>query len=250
MNDEEDFTDELKVWALEHFSQMAIKAVWRPDGTGLRYRKTDDETLQLEHRVDHPDSLHHHERITRLFATVNIGMTDEDVLTSPAALSAEDAFRMEMQERQAVAASWTHECGTPLASMPLELGVPMFIGDREVLIEDGETQTVEDWAISVTCTECDGVVLMNPDDFNLLAGDGLFMRYKPIVDEEESDMWYVAMTRQQMYETAETGELGVLVGSECPDTGGKVPPWMWGTYCQRVPHTDYMLKVLDDLEEE
>ena len=45
-------------------------------------------------------------------------------------------------------------------------------------------------------------------------------------------------------------ELGVLVGSECPDTGEKVPPWMWGTYCKRVAHADYLIKALDNLEEE
>ena len=54
---EEEFTPELKVWALEHFNQMAAKAVWRPDGTGCRYRKIDETTMRLEHRIDHPDSI-------------------------------------------------------------------------------------------------------------------------------------------------------------------------------------------------
>lgn len=226
---EEEFSPELKVWALEHFNQMADKAVWRPDGTGCRYRKIDETTMRLEHRIDHPDSINHHERVTRLFATVNIEMLDDDVMVTPAALSAEDAFRQEMQERQAVAASWTTEDGTKLADLPLEEAEPVYLGEREILLDNGETSTIEDWAIRVM--HGDEEILMNPDDYNLLAGDDLFMRYK-------NELGYLtAMTRQQMFDTAETGLLGVLVGGTCPDTGVKVPPWMWGTYCSR----DYSL---------
>ena len=249
---EEDFSNELKVWALEHFGTMATNAVWRPESTGCRYRKLDDETLELEHRVDHPDSESHHERITGLFASVNINMVDSDVMVTSVALSAEESYRMEMQERQAIAASWTHDCGQPLANMPLSLGVPIFVGEREVLLDDGQTRSVEDWAVSVQCDNCDSPpVLMNPDDYNLLAGDGLFMRYKKCVDDDDDDdddEWMVAMTREQMYATAEAGELGVLVGSRCPDTGEKVPPWMWGTYCKQVPHEVFAIASLGEEE--
>jgi hypothetical protein len=239
----EEYEPELKVWALEHFNQMAEKAVWRPEGTGCRYRKIDEQTLELEHRVDHPDSIHHHERITGLFASVNIGMIDDKPMVTAAALSAEEAFMQEMQERQAVAASWTNEAGVPLASLPLELAEPVYLGEREVLLDDGETHTVEDWGISVPSSDTETPVIMNPDDFNLLAGDSLFMRYKT-----DEDTFMVAMTRQQMYDTAENGELGVLVGSECPDSGMKVPPWMWGTYCKRVPVEELFIKSLGEEE--
>ena len=89
-------------------------------------------------------------------------------------------------------------------------------------------------------------IAMNPDDYNLLAGDDLFMRYK-------NDYGFVrALTRQQMFEMSNNGELGVLVGSECPDTGAKVPPWMWGTYCDRDYDLDPIYKELttDPTEEE
>ena len=69
------------------------------------------------------------------------------------------------------------------------------------------------------------------------------MRYKA-----DEDTFMVAMTRQQMYDTAENGELGVLVGSECPDSGMKVPPWMWGTYCKRVPVEELLIKSLGEEE--
>lgn len=229
-----DIEPELQVWMLEHFNSMAEGAIWRPEGTGLRYRKSGDLTLTLEQRIDHPESAAMHERIKSIAASVNLTVEDEDVLLTNASLSPEEAFRQEMQERQAIAASWTCECGTRLADLNLERGVPTYMGDREVLLDDGETSTVEDWAVSVYCSECDRSIDMNPDDFNLLAGDDLFMRYR--------NSWgYVrALTRQQMFDMSNSGRLGVLVGSECPDTGEKVPPWMWGTYCDR----DY------DLEEE
>ena len=226
----EEYEPELKVWALEHFNQMAEKAVWRPEGTGCRYRKVDEQTLELEHRVDHPDSMNHHERIAGLFASVNIEMIDDKPMITSAALSAEEAFMQEMQERQAVAASWTNEAGVPLASLPLDLAEPVHLGQREVLLDNGETHTVEDWGISVPSPDTEAPVIMNPDDFNLLAGDSLFMRYK-----SDEDTFMVALTRQEMYSMAEDGELGVLVGSVCPDSGAKVPPWMWGTYRFRRP---------------
>ena len=243
MDMNEEFGDELKVWMLEHFMQMAPKAIWRPEGTGLRYRKLDDETLALEHRVDHPDSLHHHERIVRLLNAVNLKAVDDDVMVTPAALSAEEAFMREVEERQAIAGSWTTPDGTRLADLPLEEGVPTYMGEREVLLDDGETQTIEDWAVIVPYESGEDIV-MNPDDYNLLAGDDLFMRAKTSLG------WLRAMTRQQMYEAGKTRELGVLVGGECPDTGEKVPPWMWGTYCSRSYDLDAMYNELRIGEEE
>ena len=239
VKEDEEFGAELKVWMLEHFGRMAPGAVWRPEGTGLRYRKTGDDVLTLDHRIDHPDSIHHHERIVRLMALVNLRVEDDEVMVTPAALSAEDAFRQEMQERQAIAASWTTENGIPLKDLPLEDAYPEYLGEREVLLDDGETSTIEDWGIAVPDGDGD-VVMMNPDDYNLLAGDDLFMRYK-------NEFGYLtALTRQQMFDMSERGELGVLVGGTCPDTGEKVPPWMWGTYCAR----DYDLDAAVAAEEE
>ena len=221
---------ELQVWALEHFRMMADKAIWRPDGTGLRYRKLDETTLVLEQRVDHPQAEAHHKQLKELYESVDVIVLDDEVMITDAALSAEEAFRREVQERQAIASAWKCDCGTLLKDMELSNGVPTFMGDREVLFDDGETRGIEDWGIEVNCHGCGKDIMMNPDDFNLLAGDDLFMRYK--CDE---DNYMVALTRQQMYDMAEANELGVLVGSECPDSGDKVPPWMWGTYCKRVP---------------
>ena len=226
---EEEFEPELKVWALEHFNQMALKAVWRPDGTGLRYRKKDELTLELEHRVDHIDAVSHHEKISALYASVNINMVDDNVMITDAALSAEEALRREIEERQAIASSWTCQCGVLLKNMELETGIPTYLGEREVLFDDGNTREIEDWGISLSCHSCNEPLMMNPDDYNLLAGDNLFMRYKI----ENEDTWLVALNRNEMYDLAESGGEGLLVGSTCPISKEKVPPWMWGTYCSQ-----------------
>jgi len=157
-------------------------------------------------------------------------------LVTNVALSAEEAFRQEMQERQAVAASWTTPEGTPLSELPLEDAYPKYLGDRHVLLDNGDTHTVEDWGVVVPYVHNKFVetITMNPDDYNLLAGDALFMRYRIL--HENSDHYMVAMTRQQMFEMAEAfgSHSGILVGSTCPITGDKVPPWMWGTCCMKV----------------
>jgi hypothetical protein len=85
------------------------------------------------------------------------------------------------------------------------------------------------WAYRLECPECDGEINMDPDDYHLLAGDDLFMQF---VDSDGTVLR--AMTRRQMIETADTRELGVLVGTSSPNTGAKVPPWMWGTYCRVI----------------
>ena len=42
----------------------------------------------------------------------------------------------------------------------------------------------------------------------------------------------VVEARQEMLKYADSGRKGILVGSKCPLTQGKVPPWVWGTYCK------------------
>tara|TARA_R100000152_G_C6772763_1_gene199812 strand:+ start:119 stop:838 length:720 start_codon:yes stop_codon:yes gene_type:complete len=226
---EEEFEPRLKIWMLEHFQTMASGAIWRPEGTGLRYRKEGETTLILEHRVDHPDSIHHHERMKRLCNDVAIVVEDDDVMVTSPALSAEEAYMREIQERQMDAARWTCKCDKKLADFDFEQAPPVYLNDREILLDNGDTASVEEWAIKLYCANCDDDILMNPDDYNILAGDALFMRYRSANGD-----WLKAMTRGEMLETAEAGATGILVGKTCPLARGKVPPWMWGTYCDII----------------
>ena len=109
--------------------------------------------------------------------------------------------------------------------MDLTKAYAVFVNMKEVLMEDGETHEVEVWAFDQTC-ECGEPVSIDPDDYHLMAGDELFMRYR---DSEGTILQ--AMTRRQMMQLGDEGGLGVLVGTSDPNTGEKVPPWMWGTYC-------------------
>jgi hypothetical protein len=73
---------------------------------------------------------------------------------------------------------------------------------------------------------CGKFLNVDPDDYHLMAGDQLFMRYV-----NTDGVTVQAMTRRQMIHAAESDRLGVLVGTHDPNTGERVPPWMWGTYC-------------------
>ena len=221
---EEEFGPELRIWMLEHFQMMAPDAIWRPARTGLRYRKEGETTLVLENRVDHSDSLHHHERVKRLCGVVEIEVEDENVMLTPVALTAEEAYHREVEERQLIASSWTTDDGTRLMDLDLRFCPPVFLGNREILLDNGETSEIEDWAIKVSSPS--GDVMMNPDDYNLIAGYENYMSYH----NSNGDI-IRAMTRDEMLEAAEAGATGILVGKTCPLTGVKVPPWMWGTYC-------------------
>ena len=80
--------------------------------------------------------------------------------------------------------------------------------------------------------ECGEKLSIDPDDYHLMAGDALFMRYKTAEGAIRQ-----AMTRRQMMQMGDEGALGLLVGTKDPDTKEKVPPWMWGTYCMTFEDT-------------
>ena len=104
---------------------------------------------------------------------------------------------------------------------------PSFLSVQEVLLEDGSTDEIELWAYIFTCPESGDEFNVDPDDYHLLAGDKLYMRY---INQEGTI--FQALTRREMVEVGEGDvELGVVVGTSCPETGERVPPWLWGTYC-------------------
>ena len=200
--------EEMKNWAREHFGSIGIGGIWSPDGAGLTYQKLDDNTLMM---------------------AVGINIAEGEQVDYEPPTNPEQAYVMEQQHKMEIAQTWTHDCGKRICEMALDEAVAYFVSEQEVLMESGDTDTIEVWAYKMQCPECDGEINMDPDDYHLLAGDELFMQF---VDSDGTKLQ--AMTRRQMIETADTNELGVLVGSCSPNTGAKVPPWMWGTYCRII----------------
>ena len=99
-----------------------------------------------------------------------------------------------------------------------------YIEDKEMLLENGDTTTIEIWGYIATNPNTDETITIDPDDYHLLMGDGNFMRMK--VD----DTILTALNREQMIAHIDGGGQVVSLGSKLEEL--KVPPWMWGTTCK------------------
>ena len=226
-----EINEEMKTWAKDHFDNMGIGGVWSPEGTGLTYQKITDDSWKVIRMMNHPTVQENHMRFSTIMMSVGINMVMGDEVAYDPPASSEEAYAQETAHRMEIAKSWACvECGHKLAELELETARPSFEGEQEILLEDGNTHEVEVWAYDLPCS-CGHVTKIDPDDFHLLAGDYLFTRY---VNSEGT--LRQCMTRKQMVEMAdaENPELGVVLGSKDPDTGERVPSWMWGTYCMSV----------------
>tara|TARA_R110002020_G_scaffold216353_5_gene423967 strand:- start:1863 stop:2588 length:726 start_codon:yes stop_codon:yes gene_type:complete len=231
MSNEFEINAEMKTWAKEHFDNMGIGGVWSPDGTGLTYQKVTDDTWKLIRRMNHPTVEENHMRFATIMMSVGINMLEGDSVDYDPPASSEEAYAQESAHRMEIAQSWSCSgCEKKLIDLGLEDAIPSFEGEQEILLEDGNTHKVEVWAYRLTCS-CGNLTKIDPDDFHLLAGDYLFMRYV-----NSKGTLRQCMTRKQMVEMAdaETPELGVVLGSKDPETQERVPSWMWGTYCMSV----------------
>ena len=222
-----EITPEIQEWAKELFDSIAVGGIWSPDGSGLTYQKTSDDTFLLVKRMKHADAMENHARFASLLMSIGVNMAESDDADYEAPTNPQDAFMLEQHHKLEIAQSWKYQSGVRLADMPLETFSPSFLSTQEVLLEDGATDEIELWAYIFTCPESGDEFNVDPDDYHLLAGDKLYMRY---INKEGTI--FQALTRREMVEVAEGDvEEGVVVGTSCPETGEKVPPWLWGTYC-------------------
>jgi hypothetical protein len=117
--------------------------------------------------------------------------------------------------------------------MGLENVWPSYIEDREILLDNGDTTTIQVWAYLVTNPNTGEEIQLDPDDYHLLMGDKYFMRFRT------SEFEFCALSREEMIEHIDTQK-----GTSVSSTGVgskyiegffgeevKIPPWMWGTYC-------------------
>ena len=214
---------ELIAWAKEHFAQMSIGGVWMPEGSGLSYVKMDDNKWRLKSMIDSDESRENHDRMKTLMWDVGVVIIDDEPSILPVPQSPEEAYMQEVHMKREVAQSWADKDGTLLVEMGLEDVFAEYVEDKEVLLESGDTHNVEMWAYKPTNPNTGEQLSIDPDDYHLLMGDKYFMRFK------HEGVVYSALSRQEMVESIDAGEIGEGVGSKIGDT--KVPPWMWGTYC-------------------
>lgn len=226
---------ELIEWAKAHTKEMSVGGIWMPEGSGLTYIKVDDDTWKLNSMVDNDEAKDNHNRMKVLMFDVGVKVLDDEAEILPMPENTNDAYRQELAVKQQIAQSWADKDGTRLLDMGLENSWPEYVEDKEILLDDGETKSVEIWVYKTTNPNTGETVSIDPDDYHLLMGDQHFMRFK-VTDPMGWHTVYRALSRQEIVEHVDAGNYGEPVGSKADN--GKVPPWMWGTYCEVISPTE------------
>ena len=217
------------LWMHQHCAKIGIDGVWSPEGSGCTYERIGLETWSLVRIMEHPDAKWYHERFKKLFIAAGLEVEDENPVQYPAPMSFEESERQRLEEKREIALNWRCECHLPLAEFDLEKRIDVFIEEKDVPY-NGDTHPVQIWACRIICPSCDKEVNMDPDDYQLLAGNELYMLWK---DSEGGT--YKAQTRIEVRDLVDSGVMGIALGSKLTGTDEKVPPWMWGTYCIYIP---------------
>lgn len=235
-------------WGRKHFAESPISGVWSPDGTGLIFLKTDEKKWTLVRAVNHEATIDTLSGIRTLMFDLGYALDETDTEWDEAPKTMEEAAEIESSQKQDIANSWADEDGTKLKDMNPHETFPLYVKDNEVLLENGDTEVIEVWAYPLLNFKTGNTVDIDPDDYRLLTDDKHFMRYM-----NKEGVIIQALTRREMMEMGNAQDpdnLGVLIGSIDPDTGEKVPPWLWGTYCQRINEALIGVKMIVAAQEE
>jgi|TARA_R100000353_G_scaffold53928_1_gene43180 hypothetical protein len=220
--------DETMTWAKEHFASIPTGGIWAPDGAGVQYRKMEEDTFALMMMYNHPDAEDFHQKFMVLFTAAGYKVVEGDeyqVINPP--MNADDQARMDIEQKQLLAQGWKcGECGYMLHECNLSSVEHEYVDTVDAPLSDGNTHTIEVWASKIVCGGCGTDIVMEPDDFHLLAGDEHFMQWA------SESAHYRAMPRHLVKQAADAGDTEVhLMGGEAD--GQKTPPWLWGLVCKR-----------------
>ena len=222
----------LKEWAIKHFAEMNVGGIWMPDSSGLTFIKVDKSTWSLKSKIESPEAEENLMRMRGLMADVGFVLLEDAVMVVPEPTNEEEARMLEIHMKRDVAQNWAASDGTLLKDMKLENVWPEFVEDKEIILDNGDTTTVQIWVYRPLNPNTDEYLSIDPDDYHLLMGDKYFMRFRT------PDYEYHALSREEMIEHIDT-QKGVHVSStgvgskyiEGGEEEVKIPPWMWGTYC-------------------
>ena len=220
--------EEMKRWMREHFANMVEGEIWMPESAGVTYQKKDSKTLSLIRLVDSEGVRDNHERIKAVAWDLGYTVKDDEAEIVPGPSSQIEARVQELEMQRKVAQGWADKDGTLLVDMNLDAAYPRFVEDREVLLDNGNTTSVEIWEYSLLNPNTEETLSLDPDDYHLLMGDDRYMQYM-----NENGELLIALSRAEMIQAIDEG-YGVLVGTTDPYTDERVPPWMYGTYCAVV----------------
>ena len=221
--------EEMKKWMREHFTNMAEGGIWMPENAGVTYQKKDSKTLTLLRVIDTEGCHDNHERIKAVAWDLGYNVEDKNAELVPEPQNHMEAQMQELDMKRRIAQGWADKDGTRLVDMNVDAVYPRFVEDREVLLDNGDTTSVEIWEYPLLNPNTGETLSIDPDDFHLLMGDDRFMQYM-----NERGELLTALNRAQMLQAIDEGNTGVLVGTTDPHTDERVPPWMYGTYCSVV----------------
>lgn len=187
----------------EHARQILERlregGLWQPQGLGLSYMRTGENSLELLNQHNNPTAAQARIRMNLLLKSIGWTVDESDVhLIDVDVLTPQEQYMQEMMQRQESAQSWKCACGTPLTAFPLEDGKWSTTGEREMAMPTSEVILAEEWYVSITCPVCDVIVPLEPYDYGLLAGDDAMTEYSFTVGNEHYTL--TALTRPEIIE--------------------------------------------------
>lgn len=217
-------------WGREFFANTPISGVWAPKGTGLFFRKTGRGSWSLVRAIDDSGTRDTLRCINALMFDLGYLLSEEGANWEKAPESREEMMELEDRTREEIANSWCDDDGMKLRDMRPNETFPSFVEELEE--NDGSSRQI--WVYCLVNENTGRETLLDPDDYLYLMDDSHFMRFR-----NTEGVVFQALTKKEMIDLADQGRQDemVTIGTRCPETNERVPPWMWATCCIRNAST-------------
>jgi hypothetical protein len=208
--------------------RMREGGLWQPKGLGLSYVKSGGQTVILISQENIPMSADARVRMRMLIESA--GWTvDESIceIIDVEYLTLEQKHAKEMMTRRDIAKNWKCCCGTKLSKFPLDRAPWFYNGDEEMVTQNGEIETVEQWHVLIKCPNCGLETPTDPYDYGLIGDDGLLFNYYT------SQISYRVLDKDELIERIDNklSDNIIIVGTFCPFHGDRLPPHLRGQPC-------------------
>lgn len=208
--------------------RMREGGLWQPKGLGLSYVKGGGQTVILISQENIPTSADARVRMRMLIESA--GWTvDESIceIIDVEYLTLEQKHAKEMMTRRDIAKNWKCCCGTKLSKFPLDRAPWFYNGDEEMVTQNGEIETVEQWHVLIKCPNCGLETPTDPYDYGLIGDDGLLFNYYT------SQISYRVLDKDELIERIDNklSDNIIILGTFCPFHGDRLPPHLRGQPC-------------------
>ena len=208
--------------------RMREGGLWQPKGLGLSYVKGGGQTVILISQENIPMSADARVRMRMLIESA--GWTvDESIceIIDVEYLTLEQKHVKEMMTRRDIAKNWKCCCGTKLSKFPLDRAPWFYNGDEEMVTQNGEIETVEQWHVLIKCPNCGLEIPTDPYDYGLIGDDGLLFNYYT------SQISYRVLDKDELIERIDNklSDNIIILGTFCPFHGDRLPPHLRGQPC-------------------